>query len=401
MRASNGGSTKSARDQARAVSAMAYQLGCDPKAVPKDAVARHFLGRPHSLNTARLYERALRSWNRYLIAGLATPTRYFDVFAVEDPRLQKFAVKLRGRGLADSTIKAHIKGMTRLMLTLGVHPDELDEDAVDTYLAVRNDAVRRSRGRDMRAGSRNKILAQIRRYAKIMKIEDPTADIERSGQDHEHWQPVPADDLRDMRVIARSRINDPDPRVAETAKRMLVLTIAMSTMGLRISEASKIGPHLIVTRTGGQHGLMLPGPFVKGRHNRRDIFVPASRDLLTELRAHYRDNETVCPVEWTSSRAGGEYRAFASAWCGITVTPHQLRAYFATELYRRRRDLVLVQRRMRHSNVQTTVNYIADLDSDEDVRLLLDFDAEIENQPDTALSFPAQRPPLRAVPTAR
>jgi hypothetical protein len=56
---------------------------------------------------------------------------------------------------------------------------------------------------------------------------------------------------------------------------------------------------------------------------------------------------------------------------------------------------------MRHSNVQTTVNYIADLDSDEDVRLLLDFDAEIENQPDTALSFPAQRPPLRAVPTAR
>lgn len=43
---------------------------------------------------------------------------------------------------------------------------------------------------------------------------------------------------------------------------------------------------------------------------------------------------------------------------GITVTPHQLRRTFATELYRRGEDLFTIQRLLGHSDPKTTLRYI-------------------------------------------
>lgn len=50
--------------------------------------------------------------------------------------------------------------------------------------------------------------------------------------------------------------------------------------------------------------------------------------------------------------------------CGHTVTPHKLRATYATQLYRETKDIVYVQEQMIHSDIRTTQRYtVAEGDS--------------------------------------
>jgi integrase len=52
------------------------------------------------------------------------------------------------------------------------------------------------------------------------------------------------------------------------------------------------------------------------------------------------------------------------------VSPHQLRHYFATQLFSKTNNLEAIRRQMRHSNIKTTLTYYLEVSADAEEGLL-------------------------------
>ena len=135
--------------------------------------------------------------------------------------------------------------------------------------------------------------------------------------------------------------------------RAAVLVTLMGKVGLRVSEAIAVMPCDI-----HNDGTIS----VAGKGSKKRI-LPLSEQVYEYLdgwAASYHDGESIVGMANSTARARitqiGED-------LDMEVASHDLRATFATDLYRRTKDIVVVQRFLGHADVKTTQRYIGiDLD---------------------------------------
>jgi site-specific recombinase XerC len=133
--------------------------------------------------------------------------------------------------------------------------------------------------------------------------------------------------------------------------------------GLRVHEAVKASWGDLRWEAGEPVKL-----FVRGKGN-REAWLPLNRTLRdacrrrSQMRPDADADEPIFPGPWGrpySTRQVQRMLVRSGTAAGIPrdkLHPHALRHSFATHLYQRTRDIYLVQRLLRHSNIQTTGIY--------------------------------------------
>lgn len=120
--------------------------------------------------------------------------------------------------------------------------------------------------------------------------------------------------------------------------------------GLRSFETAKVaGRHFESTPTG-------TGLRIAGKGGREDV-VPVAATLQRAMKPWL---EQAGPgLLWPGQDGGTVQQAIrrAASIAGVEVTSHQLRHRFGTQLYAVSRDLLVVQRLMRHTSPVTTAGY--------------------------------------------
>ena len=100
---------------------------------------------------------------------------------------------------------------------------------------------------------------------------------------------------------------------------------------------------------------------------------PLSRKRIHEIWRRALSKEVPCP-QWANERAVLGVRKPLANWLGRSVTPHDLRHFYASALIRQGADVKLVQARLGHKSAQTTIDIYGHLwpDSDERTRTAID-----------------------------
>jgi site-specific recombinase XerD len=181
--------------------------------------------------------------------------------------------------------------------------------------------------------------------------------------DHELLEQSPARHLRRPRVARR--IPRPIERddflyaVDQAGERVRPWLMLAAYAGLRAGEIAQLRAEDIHTHLDPPVIIVLNG---KGGRQR---VIPIAGELLEDMATWQvprhgwlflrRDDQPGhLPPHLVTKHAAAHLRA-----CGIDCTIHQLRHLFGTEMYRRTRDLRMVQELLGHANPATTAGYAA------------------------------------------
>lgn len=248
-----------------------------------------------------------------------------------------FALDQRRRGLSPETIRVRAVVLGAFEIALGRSLLTATKDDVNEWL----DSL------DLCARSRGKYLSHLRNFYAFAVGEeltevDPTANIRRPKAPRLLPRPIETDALAFI-------LGGASPKFGA----MLALA---AFAGLRVKEiAGQLAedvlldhdpPMLVVSTTKGDQPRVLPlAEAVEKALDR--CGVPASGHLfLTEMGKPYRPGSI--------SKLLAEYIRGQ----GVEATTHKLRHWFATETYRRSRDLRMVQELLGHASVLTTQGYV-------------------------------------------
>ncbi len=245
--------------------------------------------------------------------------------------LDRYRAHLRAQGFVASTVRARMETVQRCCHVAGCKPEELDTDDVELFL-----------GRDLAPATRRSYLWALREYARWAGLPDITSTVRRPREPRGTPRPVSEDDLATLLKATRG-----------TRTRTWLMLGAYA--GLRAFESAKLaGRDLEGTPTG-------QGLRVVGKGGRVDV-VPVPGVLMRELVPLL--DEHGARRFWPDARSQTVQDAVrkASSDAGLSVTSHQLRHRYGTQLYAHSRDLLVVQRLMRHSSPRTTAGYALVLD---------------------------------------
>lgn len=239
--------------------------------------------------------------------------------------LAQYATHLTAQGYTAATLRTLLDVVAHCAAYAGCKPEELTSADVAAFL-----------GRDLAPRTRRVYLWALRRYAEWAGLGPITAGVRRPRIPRGVPRPASEADLRALLEVASART------------RAFVMLGAYA--GLRSFETAKVrgtdfedGPAGEVLRVTGKGG--------------RVDTVPLPVVLLRELRP-WRDRAGPARL-FPGVTGGGVQRAvvYAAERAGVEVTSHQLRHRYGTQLYAASRDLLVVQRLMRHSSPVTTANY--------------------------------------------
>uniref|UniRef100_A0AAU2V7T0 Tyrosine-type recombinase/integrase n=1 Tax=Streptomyces sp. NBC_00003 TaxID=2903608 RepID=A0AAU2V7T0_9ACTN len=398
------GKSGAAGKAAQHISAMSHSLGVPPEHLPHDAVARHFMGNA-APSTVNAYIKSLKQWHRWLRdSGRINLKPQRAVIEQGHPDIEAWKLRLRARS-ADNTVKAYVRDVSAILKLAGKEADgprAITEIDLLRFLDATNESVMRVKGTPIKATYYNRILGSVRSMSKCLRIDQcPARFIDNMPTDKIRHKPIEQDDLAHLITCAVRERASSDPATSRMGRIMYTLCKLMSSMGLRIGEASTVRPFDLV-QVDGQWCIEAEGVNVKGHEHQGNVYLPVTTAVYEDLTTNYQVTERVTPQDWDAAKAS----AMFSGWCrgnGVDVTAHRLRAYYATWLYyRSNHNLVLVQRRMRHANIDTTAGYIGNLNTPEERILVSTFDDDLvilPDRPTTVVPFlPRQKPSILPAP---
>jgi site-specific recombinase XerD len=245
-----------------------------------------------------------------------------------------FALDQRRRGLSEKTIEYRLRVLRGFADWLGKSPLEADDEDVQRFLDT-CDVNLRSRCTYLAA------LAAFFRFARRQYgINDPTLDIVRPKLPRYLPRPIADADLEHAFAVAKPKM-----------RAWLAL---MAFGGLRCLEVARL------TREDVRDKADPPMLIVFGKGN-KERAVPLNVHVERALRLHgmprtgplffTRYGKQVSPETVSHEVA----RFFKNE--GIGATAHQLRHWFATQVYASTRDLRLTQELLGHASTQTTSVY--------------------------------------------
>lgn len=239
--------------------------------------------------------------------------------------LSAYAQHLSAQGFAPATLRTMLGVVAACAHHNGCKPDELTGADVAAFLS-----------RELAPRTRRAYLWALRTYAAWADLGPITASVRRPRIPNGVPKPVSEPDLAAMLTVATDR-----------TRAFLMLG---AYAGLRSFETAKVcGRDFEGTPDG-------PALRIAGKGGREDL-VPLPGILVRELRP-WLEQAGGGPL-WPGVSGGTVQQAVrrASAAAGVEVTSHMLRHRYGTQLYAASRDLLVVQRLMRHSSPVTTAGY--------------------------------------------
>lgn len=232
---------------------------------------------------------------------------------------------LLAQGFTPATRRTLLGVVRSCALDAGCKPPELTGDDVVGFLS-----------RDLAPATRRAYLWALRSYAEWGQLGPITASVRKPRIPRAAPRPCSEPDLALLLAAATPRT------------RAFVMLGAYA--GLRSFETAKVaGRHFEGTPTG-------QGLRVAGKGGREDV-LPVPGILMREMASWVKD---AGPGRlWPDVTGGAVQQAIrhASEQAGVEVSSHQLRHRYGTQLYAVSRDLLIVQRLMRHSSPVTTAGY--------------------------------------------
>lgn len=249
---------------------------------------------------------------------------------------------LEANGASPATIRTYGSQLRNALVVIGA--TENDWDKVALAMAAYLTAHRRS----VAPKTTSVRLAAFRSWALWAGAPQSfLADYRRPTPAPPQPHPIP-DGMDGVRRMAEAA---DDPSLA-------ALVALTGMMGLRVGEAIQVRPpHFAAAGDSGALALEVRG---KGDKTR---WVPVPTKAWTHLRHAFawavaHDNAPLVPLQDRAARRALT-RLAQLAGCGKRVSSHDMRATFATHLYRSTKDLRLVQDVLGHSKPETTVVYTA------------------------------------------
>lgn len=350
-------------DHAKTVMLLCRSIGCEPDSLPDDAVAIHFSGRDHSLQSPARYQSAVNAWlvwRDHGRIGRAAAEPFHE--NVTHPLLRQWAEHMEAEGKAKTTIHAYVRDVQAV-----VDHHQL-EDAraitgghVTSYIARRK-AVRTAEGLDWQLTNANPILSAFRNFARYAGFEDPTFLIDRKHDRRRGSGKTRRATHEQVQALVDAAHDDavsPDPKVAKVGRQMQLALYLMAYNGLRIGAVARFKPqHVYID------GVPKLEYHTKGNMGSTEVIdaSQAMADLVDENYRTVKQNAYVYPASWRSgSNAGKAFTAWARLHGVVGVKCHGLRKFYVTELYNETKDIVHVGKQAGHANIGTTRLYIDDL----------------------------------------
>lgn len=343
-----------AKGWARCVQAMTIRLCVEPGQLPPDAVARHFEGRRAAPTTVRNYTKAFAAWNDYCHNGLSERKRDGLPADMSDPDLLRWAAFLDADGMSRNTVSGYTRCTNRVVKHSGKPARELTRDAVLAYLEHLQARARAQGKNGITRSYRGALMTSIRSFCKFAGLPKITEGMKSRGVDAVRHMPIPREDLKNLLFRADQEMASDDPYTAGTGRTLRAMLLLMSGAGLRISETVKVSPsHL----RHEDHEWRLRLVQSKGRENLPDVWQPVPEAVAHFLLSSFERFETIGLADWNANKASLAFCGWTMKH-GVVTSAHKLRAFYATDLYRRKQDIVWVQTMMRHKKVETTRGYI-------------------------------------------
>ncbi|MET8603071.1 site-specific integrase [Streptomyces rubiginosohelvolus] len=385
-----------AKGWARCVNAMVARLNVEPGQLPADAVARHFEGRPAAPTTVRNYTKALAAWFEYCHNGLAERRRDGLPADMNDPDLLEWAAFLDADGMAPNTVGGYTRCTNRVVKHSGNPARELTRKDVVAYLEHLQARARAQGKNGITRSYRAALMTSVRSFCKFAGLEDATDGLKSRGADSVRHVPIPREDLKNLLFRAEQEMHSEDPATYAMGRTMRAMLLLMSGGGLRISETYRVSPaHL----RHENHEWRLRLVQAKGRRDLPDVWQPVPEAVAHFLLANFQPHEMIAPADWNGNKASLAFCGWTMKH-GVVTSAHKLRAFYATDLYRRRPDIVWVQTMMRHAKVETTrgyIHHVPDAEHRSTMNALMD---DLITPPTNENVIPLQRPetvPLRPV----
>lgn len=259
-----------------------------------------------------------------------------------DPTLLAWSQHMLAEGMAAATRKVRVGTVRNVCRWAGVVPLGLAVAHVTSWLAAGNYAP----------WTRRKYLEHVRCFAGFAGIPDPTAGLRPPP--HPRGLPRPVSEADLGRLLA----------AAVGPERAWVLLGAFC--GLRSAETAKVRD---VDVLNGATGRLLR---VHGKAGREDVLpIPPVVDVELDEWLPWASYDGDGRLWHASAHTVQQRIRRAGERAGVRVTSHQLRHRYGTQLYRQSRDLLMVQRLMRHSSPAAITQIYVELDDTEARQLAL------------------------------
>jgi integrase len=248
-----------------------------------------------------------------------------DMITNTDPDLSRYMTHLRAQGYSPATIRAKLSIVGAVARAASVDPANLTQQAVEEYFA-----------RELGAWSRRKYLEHLRAYAQWAGITGLTDDLRSPRRPRAIPKPINEHDLGLLLQASSGRTH--------------CYVVFGAFAGMRTLEiAAAQGRDL----EQGHDGWTLR---IHGKGDREDV-IPVG-DTFTQVFLRRRQETGAGPLfpGVTANAVQQALRTLAER-VGVRASAHQLRHRYGTQLYLMSRDLLLVQRLMRHSSPTTTAGY--------------------------------------------